>query len=65
MGLDLMSLVVEKLEPILTPSQEMEPLPKTWQKYLEHAGQLMSHIITYDQERYEVRVEEGSIKIKA
>lgn len=22
-------------EPILTPSQEMEPLPKTWQKYLE------------------------------
>ena len=31
-------------EPVLTPSQEMEPLPKTWQKYLEHAGQLMSHI---------------------
>jgi nitrite reductase/ring-hydroxylating ferredoxin subunit len=29
-------------EPIPTPSQEMEPLPKTWQKYLEHAGQLMS-----------------------
>ena len=26
-------------EPILTPSQEMEPLPKTWQLYLEHAGQ--------------------------
>jgi len=51
-------------EPILTPSQEMEPLPKTWQKYLEHAGQLMSHIKTYDQERYEVRVEEDSIKIK-
>jgi nitrite reductase/ring-hydroxylating ferredoxin subunit len=25
-------------DPILTPSQEMEPLPKTWQKYLEHAG---------------------------
>jgi hypothetical protein len=43
----------------------MEPLPKTWQKYLEHAGQLMSHIKTYDQERYEVRVEEDSIKIKA
>ena len=36
-------------EPVLTPSQEMEPLPKTWQKYLEHAGQLMSHIKTYDQ----------------
>src|ERR687887_1742195 len=52
-------------EPVLTPSQEMEPLPKTWQKYLEHAGQLMSHIKTYDQERYEVRVEQDSIKIKA
>ena len=45
-------------EPNLTPSQEMEPLPKTWQKYLEYAGQLMSHIKTYDQERYDVRVEE-------
>jgi nitrite reductase/ring-hydroxylating ferredoxin subunit len=51
-------------EPILTPSQEMEPLPKTWQKYLEHAGQLMSHIKTYDQERYEVKVEGDSIRIK-
>ena len=51
-------------EPILTPSQEMEPLPKTWQKYLEQAGQLMSHIKTYDQERYEVKVEGDSIRIK-
>ena len=25
-------------EPVLTPSQEMEPLPKTSQKYLENAG---------------------------
>jgi nitrite reductase/ring-hydroxylating ferredoxin subunit len=25
-------------EPVLTPSQEMEPLTKTSQKYLEHAG---------------------------
>ncbi len=24
-------------EPILTPPQGMEPLPQTWQKYLEHA----------------------------
>jgi nitrite reductase/ring-hydroxylating ferredoxin subunit len=30
-------------DPVLTPSQQMEPLPKTWQKYLEHAGQLMSN----------------------
>jgi nitrite reductase/ring-hydroxylating ferredoxin subunit len=35
-------------EPVLAPSQQMEPLPKNWQKYLEHAGELMSHIKTYD-----------------
>jgi nitrite reductase/ring-hydroxylating ferredoxin subunit len=52
-------------EPILTPLQEMEPLSKTWQKYLEHAGQLMSLIKTYDQESYEIRVEEDSIKIRS
>jgi nitrite reductase/ring-hydroxylating ferredoxin subunit len=51
-------------EPVLTPSQEMEPLPKTWQKYLEHAGQLMSRIKTYDQEVYEVKVEGDSIRVK-
>jgi nitrite reductase/ring-hydroxylating ferredoxin subunit len=51
-------------EPVLTPSQEMEPLPKTWQKYLEHAGQLMSHIKTYDQHTYETKVEGTTIKIK-
>ena len=51
-------------EPILTPSQEMEPLPKTWQLYLEHAGQLMAHIKTYDQELYEAKIEGDTIKIK-
>jgi nitrite reductase/ring-hydroxylating ferredoxin subunit len=51
-------------EPILTPSQEMEPLPKTWQKYMEYAGQLMAHIKTYDQEIYEIKIEGDSIKIK-
>jgi nitrite reductase/ring-hydroxylating ferredoxin subunit len=51
-------------EPILTPSQEMEPLPKTWQLYLEHAGQLMAHIKTYDQEVYETKIEGDTIKIK-
>ena len=51
-------------DPVLTPSQQMEPLPKTWQKYLEHAGQLMSHIKTYDQEVYETRVEADTIKVK-
>lgn len=43
-------------EPVLTPSQEMEPLPKTWQKAMEHTGQLMSHIKTYDQPTYEIKV---------
>jgi nitrite reductase/ring-hydroxylating ferredoxin subunit len=51
-------------EPILTPSQEMEPLPKTWQKFFENVGQLMAHIKTYDQITYETRVDEDSIKIK-
>src|SRR5918992_4560642 len=51
-------------EPVLSPSQEMEPLPKSWQKYLEHAGQLMSLIKTYDQKTYETLLEGDSIKIK-
>jgi nitrite reductase/ring-hydroxylating ferredoxin subunit len=28
-------------EPVLTPSQQMEPLPKSWQNILEHGGELM------------------------
>ena len=51
-------------EPVLTPSQEMEPLPKTWQNYMEHAGQLMSHIKTYDQQTYDVLVDGNRIKIR-
>ena len=52
-------------EPILTPSQEMELLPKTWQKFFENVGQLMAHIKTYDQIVYETRIDDGdSIKIK-
>jgi nitrite reductase/ring-hydroxylating ferredoxin subunit len=51
-------------EPILTPSQEMEPLPQTWQKFFEHVGQLMAHIKTYDQTTYETRVEGDSVKIR-
>jgi nitrite reductase/ring-hydroxylating ferredoxin subunit len=51
-------------EPVLTPSQEMEPLPRTWQKYLENAGQLMSHIKTYNQSVYETKIEGDIIKIK-
>jgi nitrite reductase/ring-hydroxylating ferredoxin subunit len=51
-------------EPVLTSSQQMEPLPKTWQNYMEQAGQLMSHIKTYDQETYEIQVEGDRIKIR-
>ena len=51
-------------EPVLTPSQQMEPLLKTWQNYLEHAGQLMSYIKTYDQQVYEIQVEGDRIKIR-
>jgi hypothetical protein len=31
---------------------------------LEHAGQLMDHIKTYDQEIYETKIEGDSVKIK-
>jgi nitrite reductase/ring-hydroxylating ferredoxin subunit len=51
-------------EPVLTPSQEMEPLPKTWQSYMENVGELMSYIKTYDQHTYEVQVEGNAIKIR-
>jgi len=51
-------------EPVLTSSQEMEPLPKTWQNFMEHAGQLMSNIKTYDQPAYETTIEGNSVKVK-
>ena len=51
-------------EPILTPSQEMEPLPQSWQKFFENVGQLMAHIKTYDQTTYETRLDGDRIKIK-
>ena len=51
-------------EPILTPSQEMEPLPQTWQKFFEHVMKLMAHIKTYDQLTYEIRIDGDSIKIR-
>ena len=51
----------ELSEPILTPSQEMEPLPQTWQKFFENVGQLVAHIKTYDQIAYETRIDEEDI----
>jgi nitrite reductase/ring-hydroxylating ferredoxin subunit len=51
-------------EPVLTPSQEMEPLPPTWQTFFENVGQLMARIKTYDQKTYEIEVDGDSIKIR-
>ena len=51
-------------EPILTPSQGMEPLSQSWQKFFENVGQLMAHIKTYDQTTYETRLDGDRIKIK-
>ena len=55
-------LRVKRSEPILAPLLEMELLPKAWQMYLELAGQLMAHIKTYDQEVYETKIEDDSIR---
>jgi len=52
-------------EPVLEIPPGMEPLPPTWQKYMESVGKEMSYIKTYDQETYEVKVEGDSIKVKA
>ncbi|HEY7082322.1 MAG TPA: Rieske 2Fe-2S domain-containing protein [Nitrososphaeraceae archaeon] len=51
-------------EPILTPPENMEPLPQTWQKFFENVGRLMAPIKTLDQIVYETRVDDDSIKIK-
>ena len=51
-------------EPILTPSQEMEPLPQSWQKFFENVGKLMAHIKTDDQLTYEIRVDGDTIKMR-
>jgi nitrite reductase/ring-hydroxylating ferredoxin subunit len=46
------------------PSINIQALPENMQKYLEYVGQLLSHIKTYDQDNYEVRVEGTSIKLR-
>ncbi len=51
-------------EPILTPSQGMEPLPQSWLKFFENVGQLMASIKRYDQTTYETRLDGDKIKIK-
>jgi nitrite reductase/ring-hydroxylating ferredoxin subunit len=51
-------------EPVLEIPPGMDPLPPTWQKYMEFVGQEMQYIKTDDQETYEVKIEGDSIKIK-
>src|SRR6266498_2795944 len=52
-------------EPVFEIPPGMDPLPPSWQKYIEHAGQEMALIKTYNQESYEVKIEGDKIKIKA
>jgi nitrite reductase/ring-hydroxylating ferredoxin subunit len=52
-------------EPVLEIPPGMEPLPPSWQKYMEFVGKEMSFIKTNDQEIYDVKVEGDSIKIRA
>jgi nitrite reductase/ring-hydroxylating ferredoxin subunit len=50
-------------DPIM-PSLETDTLPSNLQKYMQYAGQFMSRIKTYDQKKYEAKVEGNSIKVK-
>ena len=52
-------------EAVLTSSQQMEPLPKTWQNYLEQAGQLTDVLYQdINQQVYEIQAEGDRIKIR-
>ena len=42
----------------------MDNFPEDWKKYAQHAYEIASYIKTYDQEKYETRVESGRILIK-
>jgi nitrite reductase/ring-hydroxylating ferredoxin subunit len=46
------------------PSTETDSLPENLQKYMEYAGRLLSQIKTYDQQIYEVKVEDNRIKVR-
>jgi nitrite reductase/ring-hydroxylating ferredoxin subunit len=46
------------------PSLKTYSLPENLQKYMEYAGQLLSQIKTYNQEIYEVKVEDNFVKVK-
>ncbi|HYW00012.1 MAG TPA: Rieske 2Fe-2S domain-containing protein [Candidatus Acidoferrum sp.] len=46
------------------PSQDLEKLPPSFLKMMEHMGKLMAEVKTYDQRVYETRIEGNIIKIK-
>ena len=48
-------------EPRLTPPEGMDPLPEKLSKFVY---KMMNPIRTYDQERYEVKVEDNMVKVK-
>ena len=52
-------------EPNLIPvGASIDNLPEDWKKYAQHAYEIASYIKTYDQEKYETRVESGRLLIK-
>ncbi len=54
----------KQTEPKLHAPQDVDKLPPSFLKTLEHMDMLMAEIKTYDQQTYETLVDEGSIKIK-
>ena len=54
----------KKISDPTMPSINMDSLPSNLQKYMQHAGQILSRIRTYDQKTYEVKIEGNSVKVK-
>ncbi len=49
----------KKISDPTMPSLNMDSLPSNLQKYMQYAGQILSHIKTYDQKTYEVKISEN------
>jgi 3-phenylpropionate/trans-cinnamate dioxygenase ferredoxin subunit len=54
----------KKISDPTMPSIKTDSLPSNLQKYIQHVGQILSRIKTYDQKIYEVKVEGNSIKVR-
>ncbi len=54
----------KKISDPTMPSINTESLPSNLQKYMQHAGQILSRIKTYDQKKYEVKIEGNNVKMK-